>query len=106
MNIKNFSVKIKGEKFISKEILFYSLLTWEPSVAQVTHTYPRRLPALGQFYRETKFVLLNSTHSNKTLKTELRTFPWASWVTKTKLRQIGHGVLELWSDISTNCANS
>ena len=33
------------------------------SAAQVTHCYSRRLPALERFYRETKFSLLQSTHS-------------------------------------------
>ena len=36
---------------------------WEPSAAQVTNSYSRRLPALERFYRETKFSLLKSTHS-------------------------------------------
>ena len=30
---------------------------WEPSVAQGTHSYFNRLPALGRFYQETKFSL-------------------------------------------------
>ncbi len=30
-------------------------LAWEPSVAQGTHSYLRRLPALGSIYRETNF---------------------------------------------------
>ena len=33
----------------------YIMLDWEPSVAKVTHSYLRHLPALGRFYRETKF---------------------------------------------------
>ena len=38
---------------------FYLKLAWEPSVAQVTYSCVRRLPALGlgRFYRETKFLL-------------------------------------------------
>ena len=39
------------------------LLTWEPSAAQVTKSYSRRLPALKRFFLETKFLLLKSTHS-------------------------------------------
>ena len=42
---------------------FMYLLAWEPSAAQVTHSYSRHLPALERFYRETKFSLLKSTHS-------------------------------------------
>ena len=36
---------------------------WELSAAQVTKSYSHRLPALKQFYRETKCSLLNSNHS-------------------------------------------
>ena len=41
----------------------YLLLAWEPSTDKVTKSYSHRLPALEQFYRETKFSLLKSTHS-------------------------------------------
>ena len=34
----------------------YIILAWEPSLAEVTHSNSRRLPALGRFYRETKFL--------------------------------------------------
>ena len=34
------------------------ILAWEPSLAQVTYSYSRRLPALGRFY----FLLLKSIH--------------------------------------------
>ena len=40
--------------------LFIRILAWEPSVALVTHSNSRRLPALGRFYRETIFLLLKS----------------------------------------------
>jgi len=45
----------------------------EPSAAQITKSYFRRLPALERFYRETKFSLLKSTHSTQNLKTKLFT---------------------------------
>ena len=35
----------------------YIKLAWEPSAAQVTKSYSRRLPALERFYRHTKFSL-------------------------------------------------
>ena len=38
-------------------------LACEPSAAQVTKNYSRRLPALERFYQETKFSLLKSNHS-------------------------------------------
>jgi len=41
----------------------YITLAWEPSAAQVTHSYSRRLPAFERFYRETKSLLLKSTHT-------------------------------------------
>ena len=34
-----------------KEIPLYQELAWEPSVAQVTHCYSRRLPTLGRKLR-------------------------------------------------------
>ena len=33
----------------------YIILAWESYVAQGTHSYSRRLPALRRFYRETNF---------------------------------------------------
>ena len=39
------------------KLVYMSLLAWEPSAAQVTKSYSPRLPALGRFYRETKFSL-------------------------------------------------
>jgi len=35
------------------------ILAEEPSVAQGTHSFSRRLPAFGRFYWLTKFLLLN-----------------------------------------------
>jgi len=35
------------EKKIDNQLFFYNRLAREPSVAQVTHSYPSRLPALG-----------------------------------------------------------
>ena len=32
------------------KVRLYYKLAWEPSVAQVIHSYSSRLPALGQFY--------------------------------------------------------
>ena len=40
----------------------YTIQAWEPSVVQVNHSYSRRLPALGRFYRKPTF-LLKSIHS-------------------------------------------
>ena len=40
----------------------YLILAWEPIVAQVNHSYYRRLPALGRFYRKPTFLLM-SIHS-------------------------------------------
>ena len=34
-------------------------LAWEPSAAQVTKIFSRRLPALERFHRETKLLLLS-----------------------------------------------
>ena len=52
---------------IQKKVLriakFNYKLAWEPSIAKVTESYFRRLPALERFYQETKFLLLKSTHS-------------------------------------------
>ena len=36
-------------------VSLYIILAWEPSVAQATKKYFRRLPALERFYRERKF---------------------------------------------------
>ena len=35
--------------------MILSIVAWEPSAAQVTKSYSRRLTELEQFYRETKF---------------------------------------------------
>ena len=34
----------------------YIMLAWEPSISKVSHSVLRRLPTLGRFYRETKFL--------------------------------------------------
>ena len=49
------------------QTLYIQILAWEPRVAQVTKSYSRRLPALEQFYRETKFSLVKSTHATQNL---------------------------------------
>ena len=72
-----------------------STIAWKPSAAKVTKSYSRRLPALERFFRETKFSLFKSTHSTKTLKTRLGTFPWVSRVPNQNVRAIGPGVPEL-----------
>ena len=43
--------------------VYINTIAWKPSVAQFTHSNCHRLPALGRFYRETKFLLLKSIHS-------------------------------------------
>ena len=55
----------------------YYMLTQacKPSVAQGTHSYFRRLPALERFYRGTKYSLLKSTYSIWNLKTKLKNIP-------------------------------
>ena len=63
------------------------LLAWEPSAAQVTQSYSRLLPALGRFYRKTKFLLLQSIHSTLNIKTKLKTLPWLSRVPQSKFGQ-------------------
>ena len=68
--------------------LIYTLLAWEPSVAKGTHIYSSRLPALGRFYRETKFSVLKSTHSTKNLNTKQRTFPWFSRFPQSKSKSV------------------
>ena len=67
------------------QVKTYEQLAWEPSVAHVTHSYSRCLPAL-----------------DRTLRFKLRTFPWISQVPQSKLRQFGHGVSELWTDKQTD----
>ena len=42
---KRFEAKITEE--ILWDYIFINVLAWEPSVAQVTYSYSRRLPALG-----------------------------------------------------------
>ena len=42
---------------------FIYILASEPGAATVTKSYSSRLPALGQFYRETKCSLFKSTQS-------------------------------------------
>ena len=61
-------------------------LAWEPSIAQSTHNYSSRLPALG---RKLRFDPLNIPHGSPE-------FPHQN------LRQIGQGVHDLWSDLQTN----
>ena len=39
----------------------YTKLAWEPSAAQVSHSYSHCLPALERFYREIECLLLKST---------------------------------------------
>ena len=74
------------KKQTNKGCYFIYVLAWEPSAAKVTKSYYRRAvyPHLIDFYRETKYLLLMSTHSTWNLKTQLRTFPWLSWVFQSK----------------------
>ena len=52
-------------------------IAWKLRIDQVTHSYSRRLPALGQFYRETKFSK----------------FPWFQPEFPNKnMRQVGPGI--------------
>ena len=44
---------------------FICLLAWEPSAAQVINMYSHSLPALEQFYQETKFSLIKSDNISK-----------------------------------------
>ena len=57
--------------------------------------YSRRLPALGRFYRETKFSLLKSTNLTENLKTKLRKFPWLSRVSQSKFEANRSRIFEL-----------
>ena len=69
---------------------YHCRLAYEPIIAQVTHGYSCRLPAYSRFYRETNFFGgLKSILP--TLKTNLRTFPLFSRVS----RQIVQWVHEL-----------
>ena len=46
----------------ARSLFIYSILAWEPSVAQITHSYSRRLPALGCKLRLLLFFpIYNST---------------------------------------------
>ena len=74
---------LQGKKIPNSKVTNYVLLVWEPSVAQVTHSYFCRLPALERFYRETKFSLLKSNHVQLRIL-KLRTFPWVSRVPQSK----------------------
>ena len=55
------------------------ILAWEPGVAHDTHSYSRRLPALGRKAKNILTILLSFSNQN--------------------LRQIGPGVHDVWSDI-------
>ena len=83
-NFTHFLTQTSQKQYFSILSYLDNLLAWEPSAAQVSHSYSRRLPALERFYRETKFLLLKSTHSTKNLKTKLRTFPLVSRVPQSK----------------------
>ena len=45
---KSLDIRCKLDILYPFLVLFF-ILAWEPSVTQVTHSYPRRLPALGRF---------------------------------------------------------
>ena len=52
------------------------ILSWEPSAANVTKSYSRRLPALERFYWETKFSLnLESQNQAKNIPVGLPSSP-------------------------------
>ena len=56
-------LKLLWTNIIYEQTIFFErILAWEPSVAQGTHRYSRRLPALRRFYKETNFKLQKSTH--------------------------------------------
>ena len=48
------SLFVTSKHFFSFKPIHTIALAWEPGVAQVTHSYSRRLPALNLFYQETK----------------------------------------------------
>ena len=64
----------------------YNILAWEPSAAQVTHSYFYRLPALKRFYWETKFSPINvdppnleSQNQTKNISVGLPSSPIKIW---------------------------
>ena len=54
-----------------KEIYIYKL-SWQPSVAQVTHIYSRRLPALGRKLRFQLFFLIKVDPINLELLNQVK----------------------------------
>ena len=65
----------KGDGLLLILMGLYFPLAWEPSVALVTHSYSRRLPALDRFYWENKFSKLKLIYSTKNFKTKLSQIP-------------------------------
>ena len=72
---------------------------WEPSVAKVTKSYSRRLPALERFYWETKFSLLSQPKLD--LESQTKHFRGSPEFPNQSLRQICPGFPGL-SDKQTN----
>ena len=73
------------------DMYFIKSLAWEPSVVQVTHSYSRRLPALGRKLRIYLFFPIKvDTLYLESLNHAENEFP------RSNLRQNGHGVPELW----------
>ena len=61
-----------------------SLLTWEPSAAQVIKSYSRRLPAMNDFTVKLNFAIKVDPLNYESQNHELRTFPWPSRVPQPK----------------------
>ena len=53
----------------------YIILPWEPSVAQVNHSYSRRLPALGRFKRVTNFFAIKVDPLNLDSQSQANNIP-------------------------------
>ena len=53
----------------------YSVLAWEPSAAKVTKSYSRHLPALEQFYPESKFSAIKAEPLNLEFQNKAKNIP-------------------------------
>ena len=80
--------------FVAKRVLILFLLAWEPSVAQVTHSYSHRLPAVGLELRNLNIYFFQPSQL-RISKPSFEHSRGSSEFPFTNVWQIGPGIYEL-----------
>ena len=83
------------DRTYKQRLLLYLLLAWEPSAAQVTHSYSRRLPALIRSLPGNKLFAIKVDPLKFESQNQAKNIPVGLPRPPFKLGKIGPGVSEL-----------